>query len=56
MQTLLLVSLALVKRVGKFQVLSSKVPSLGRDLVLSYLQCVIAKIKSISIPIARYFL
>ena len=54
-KTLFLVSLATAKRVGELQVLSSKVPSLGEDLVLSYLQSFIAKIESISNPITRSF-
>ena len=40
---------------GELQALSSKVPSLGEDLVLSYLQSFIAKTESISNPIPRPF-
>ena len=54
-KTLFLVALATAKRVGELQALSNVVPSLGDDLMVSYLPYFVAKTESSENPIPRSF-
>ena len=55
MKVLFLVALATARRVGELQALSNRVPSLGEDLILSYLPSFVAKTESVSNPLPRSF-